>query len=84
MKTRPSPVVGDIWQCHRGKEYVILGIARDSRSNASTVVCMRLEDRKLYVYPLFDFRTRIEFNGRHKWRFEKVGQAKVEINIQLA
>jgi len=59
---------------YKGKEYIVLGVARHSETD-ETLVVYRQEygDRGLWVRPLAMFAECVEVGGRSILRFERVG-----------
>ncbi len=61
---------------YKGKDYIVLGVARHSETEEELVVyCQDYGDRGLWVRPLAMFQEMVEVNGQSVPRFAYVGEA---------
>jgi hypothetical protein len=59
---------------YKGKDYIVLGVARHSETEEQMVVYRTdYGDRSLWVRPLAMFQESIEIDGQIKARFQYVG-----------
>jgi hypothetical protein len=59
---------------YKGKDYIVLGVARHSETEEELVVYRTdYGDRSLWVRPLVMFQETIEIDGRKQARFQYVG-----------
>ncbi len=59
---------------YKGKDYIVLGIARHSETEEQLVVYRTdYGDRSLWVRPLVMFQESVEIDGRIQARFQYVG-----------
>lgn len=62
---------------YKGKEYIVLGVARHSETDERLVVYRPdYGDRELWVRPLAMFQETVEANGASVPRFEFLGPAQ--------
>ena len=70
------PITPGRYRHYKGKDYLVLGVARHSETEEELVVYQQeYGDRGLWVRPLSMFRDIVTIDGVPRPRFDKVGPA---------
>jgi hypothetical protein len=75
MSNEPAVPTGR-YRHYKGKEYLVIGIGRDSETEGEVVIYQPLyaSDVAYWVRPLRMFTETVNVNGNEVKRFEKIGE----------